>query len=313
MRTARTFKCYAVLLALALYSSDVGPTPSAPLSRPTTADHAHGQLLRVRDLTLTTLRGGGQSAQVCVCMCACVRAFARACMQSARAHMRACDRVSGRGPGRLFSAGFHLLWLHPLALLSPQSLNDEACRFMSSGDEHDLSRAEDLLQRALAMEVAELLRAPLLWLLLLDAAFTVKLALAPAYERINAVTLPPESCSSSSHALPRFPSRPRLPTVCRAPVQPSYAASLCNYGRLLQKRQHDLDLAGDLMAKAVRLHPEQPALMSSYALFLEDGVRDPIRAQEVYERALQLHPSDTVPFCSLFHMASWHSSFELQT
>jgi Tfp pilus assembly protein PilF len=96
-------------------------------------------------------------------------------------------------------------------------------------------------------------------------------------------------------------------------MQPSYAASLCNYGRLLQKRQHDLDLAGDMMAKAVRLHPEQPALMSNYALFLEDGVRDPMRAQEVYERALQLHPSDTVPFCSLFHMASWHSSFELQT
>jgi tetratricopeptide (TPR) repeat protein len=138
-----------------------------------------------------------------------------------------------------------------------------------------------------------------------DAAFTVDLALAPAYERINAVTLPPVSCpaSSCSHALPRFPPRPRLPPVRRVPVQPSYAASLCNYGRLLQKRQHDLDLAGDLMAKAVRLHPEQPALMSSYALFLEDGVRDPIRAQEVYERALQLHPSDTVPFCSLFRMA----------
>ena len=48
------------------------------------------------------------------------------------------------------------------------------------------------------------------------------------------------------------------------------------------------------MAKAVRLQPAQPALMSSYALFLEDGVRDPMRAQEVYERALQLHPSDTV-------------------
>jgi hypothetical protein len=38
---------------------------------------------------------------------------------------------------------------------------------MGSGDEHDLSRAEDLLQRALAMEVAELLRSPSLWLPLL--------------------------------------------------------------------------------------------------------------------------------------------------
>ena len=155
MRTARTYKfapaAFAVL-ALALCSSDVGPPPGAPPARPTAADHAHGRLPRVRALTLKTLRGGGQSAQVCVC--------ARACM-------RACDRASGRGPGRLFSAGFHLLSLHPLALLSPQSLNDEACRFMGSGDEHDLSRAEDLLQRALAMEVAELLRAPPLWLPLL--------------------------------------------------------------------------------------------------------------------------------------------------
>ena len=41
------------------------------------------------------------------------------------------------------------------AALRMQSLNDEACRLMGAGGERDLSRAEDLLRRALAMEVVE--------------------------------------------------------------------------------------------------------------------------------------------------------------
>ena len=76
-------------------------------------------------------------------------------------------------------------------------------------------------------------------------------------------------------------------------MQPSNAAALCNYGRLLLRQDRDLALAGDMMAKAVRLQPE-PAIYSSYALYLEDGVHDYVRAQEVYESALLLHPSDTV-------------------
>jgi len=76
-------------------------------------------------------------------------------------------------------------------------------------------------------------------------------------------------------------------------LQPHNAAALCNYGRLLQRQERDLDLASDMMARAARLKPE-PAVLSSYALFLEDGVRDSAKAQEVYERALLLHPSDPV-------------------
>ena len=121
------------------------PTRGGPRAWPAAAD--------ARAYAPNAARGWAQCAGLCVCLRARARVFARACM-------RACDRASGRGPGRLFSAGFHLLSMHPLALLSPQSLNDEACHLMGSGDEHDLSRAEDLLQRALAIEVAELLRAP---------------------------------------------------------------------------------------------------------------------------------------------------------
>ena len=76
-------------------------------------------------------------------------------------------------------------------------------------------------------------------------------------------------------------------------MQPDDAAALCNYGRLLQRQDRELALASDMLAKAVRLKPE-PAVFSSYALFLEDGVRDNAKAQEVYERALLLHPSDPV-------------------
>jgi hypothetical protein len=74
---------------------------------------------------------------------------------------------------------------------------------------------------------------------------------------------------------------------------PANAAALCNYGRLLQRQDRDLELAGDMLAKAVRLRPEA-AIFSSYALFLEDGVRDMVRARELYERALLLHPADPV-------------------
>ena len=74
---------------------------------------------------------------------------------------------------------------------------------------------------------------------------------------------------------------------------PANAAALCNYGRLLQRQDRDLELAGDMLAKAVRLRPEA-AIFSSYALFLEDGVRDLVRARELYERALLLHPADPV-------------------
>ena len=76
-------------------------------------------------------------------------------------------------------------------------------------------------------------------------------------------------------------------------LQPTNAAALCNYGRLLQRQGRDPGLAGDMFAKAARLRPE-PAILSSYALFLEDSQRDLARAQEVYEKALQLHPSDTL-------------------
>lgn len=190
------------------------------------------------------------------------------------------------------------------AALRMQSLNDEACRLMGAGGERDLSRAEDLLRRALAMEVVEqphafprsgccsewcyIRRGPGTCTSLHMRVRVLTHLRSRSAPCLPSCTLPP----------PPPPPRPRLLTI-PPPVQPSYAAPLCNYGRLLQKQQRDLDLAGDMMAKAVRLQPAQAALMSSYALFLEDGVRDPVRAQEVYERALQLHPSDTVCFVLL--------------
>ena len=45
-------------------------------------------------------------------------------------------------------------------------------------------------------------------------------------------------------------------------LQPNNAAALCNYGRLLLRQDRNLALAGDMMAKAVRLQPA-PAIFSS--------------------------------------------------
>jgi len=84
-------------------------------------------------------------------------------------------------------------------------------------------------------------------------------------------------------------------------LEPTNSLALCNYGRLLQRQDRDLDLAGDMMAKAVRLKPDA-AIFASYALFLEDGVHNTDRAQEVYEKAILLHPSDTILLHNFAHL-----------
>jgi len=209
MRTARTYifaqATYAVVLAMALCCSDVGPPPGAPPARPRpAADHAHGRLPRMRALTLPTLRGGGHSAQVCVCVCA----RASACLRA-----RACVPVTVRA-GVALAAYSRLVFIFcrcTRSLCSPRS--------------RSTMKHVTLWVRGTSMicPVPKICcRGP--WRLRLpnscaphpmaaaarDAAFTVDLALTPAYERINAVALPPVSCpaSSCSHELPRFPPRP---------------------------------------------------------------------------------------------------------